>query len=132
MPTPLRHDLEYLKRLLTHAIRLHRPGSAEEARMPADLRDHTMYVALDALEDAELAKRLMPRFSQLQAWLERRLHHTPVWRDERETIRFYIGWLFALEQLLSLRHETAKLPSEAINREDFKRSWAKTAEKLGL
>jgi hypothetical protein len=55
-----------------------------------------------------------------------------VWKDERETIRFYIGFLFALEQLLSLKHEIAKLPTEKISLEDFKRSWKETARKLGL
>lgn len=92
-----------------------------------------MYLALDAVSDEDLARTLVDHFSQLQSWLEKHLQNTPVWRDgERETIRFYIGFLFALEQLLSLRHAIAKLPAEKVSREDFKRSWRRTASKLGL
>jgi hypothetical protein len=100
--------------------------------MLADIRDYFMYLCLDAYKDPKLARSLVTVFNRLEAWLDKKLKHRPIWQQETETIRWYIGWLFALEQLLSLRHEIAKLPSEAINREDFKRSWAKTAEKLGL
>jgi hypothetical protein len=132
MPTTFRCDHAFLKQLLTEAIRLHTPKSVEEATMLADVRDYIMHVALDAFEDPKLARQLVDRFSQLQKWLEEKLQDTPVWRDEREAIRFYIGMLFTLEQLLSLRHEIAMLPSEKISREDFNRSWKRTAQELGL
>jgi len=70
MPTTLRCDLDYLKRLLTEAMRLHRPRSLEEATMLADIRDYLMYAALDAIEDPVLASTLVDRFTHLQAWLE--------------------------------------------------------------
>jgi len=130
--TNLRHNLDCLKRLLVEAIRLHRPGSVEEATMLADIRDYIMYVALDAVEDPALASTLVDRFTHLQAWLETMHKQTPVWKAEHETIRWYIGWLFALEQLLSLKHKIKRLPGEKISREDFMRSFKRTAVKLGL
>ena len=36
-PTDLRHDLDYLKRMLEVAIRLHRPANMEEVAMLADI-----------------------------------------------------------------------------------------------
>lgn len=132
MPTILRCDLDYLKRLLTEAIRLHRPSSVEEATMLADLRDYLMYIALDATSDPDLARTLVVCFTELGVWLEKLAKDTPVWRKEAETIRWYIGFVFALEQLLSLRHEIALLPAEKISREDFMRSWKETAARLGL
>jgi hypothetical protein len=132
MPTELRHDIDYLKRLLTEAIRLHRPNSIEEATLLADIRDYIMYLALDAVGDQNLAETLLVRFTQMGRALEEKLKETPVWQDdERQAIRFYVGFLFALEQLLSLKHEIG-LPGEKISREDFKRSWRRTASKLGL
>jgi len=49
-----------------------------------------------------------------------------------ETIRFYIGFLFGLEQLLNLKPEITGLAAEKINRQDFRRGWKQTAKKLGL
>jgi hypothetical protein len=132
MPTPLHCNLDYLKRLLTEAIRLHRPNSMEEATMLADIRDYFMYLCLDGLEDPSLARTLVNTFTELGVWLEAKLKDTPVWRDEHTTTHWYMGFIFALEQLLSLRHEIAKLPAEKISREDFNRSWEETARKLGV
>jgi len=130
MPTDLRCNIAFLKSLLEHAVRLHRPKNIEEATVLADIRNYFMHLTLDTSGDTALTERLIGCFTQLQTWLEKQHNKTPVWKDERETIRFYIGFLFALEQLLSLKHEIAKLPTEKISREDFKRSWKETAEKL--
>jgi hypothetical protein len=132
MPTDLRCDTAFLKSLLEHAVRLHRPKNIEEATMLADIRDYIMYLTLDAIDDPSLAETLVKHFTQLQAWLEEKAQESPVWRHERETIQWYMGFIFALEQLLSLKHEIAMLPTEKISREDFKRSWKQIAEKLGL
>lgn len=126
----IRYDPDYLKRLLEVAIKLHRPANMEEAAMLADIRDYIMYVTLDAVEDPALASTLVDRFAHLQAWLETTYKQTPVWKTEHETIRWHIGFLFALEQLLSLKHEIKRLPNKAISREDFMRSWRQTTKKL--
>lgn len=131
-PKDLRHDLDYLKRLLEAAIKLHRPANMEEAAMQTDIHDYIIYVSFDAIEDSALAGTLVDCFAHLQAWLETMHKQTPVWKAEHETIRWYIGFLFALEQFLSLKHGIKRLPSEVISREDFMRSWRQTAEKLGL
>jgi len=69
-----------------------------------------------------LGRSISDVFVKLGVWLEELHKETPVWKAEHETIRWYIGWLFALEQLLSLKHEIKRLPTEKISREDFKRS----------
>jgi len=131
-PTDLRHDLDYLKRMLEVAIRLHRPANMEEATMLANIQGYFMYLCMKGLNSPSLARELVKIYAQLQAWLETMYMQTPVWKAEHEIIRFYMGFLFALEQFLSLKHEIKRLPSEAVSREDFMRSWRQTAKKLGL
>jgi len=106
------------------------PSSMEEATMLADIRDYFMYLVLDGLEDPSLARRLVDYFSQ--AWLGEKARNTAVWHPDFEAVRFYLGWIFGLERLLSLRHRIAKLPGEKITREDFIESWRQTAKKLGF
>jgi hypothetical protein len=77
-------------------------------------------------------KRALHTFIQLGAWLENLAKDTPVWRGEKETIHWYMGFVFALDQLLSLRHAIAMLPGEKISRENFMQSWKHTATRLGL
>jgi hypothetical protein len=132
MPTDLRHDQAYLQRLIANAIRLHLPNSPEAATMLADVRDYLMYLTLDGLEDPELAKILVDRFSALQTWLDQEYINKAFCLVHPAKTRFYTGFLFSLEQLLSLRHQIAKLPQEKISRQDFNRSWKQTALKLGL
>ena len=132
MPTDLRHDQAYLQRLIANAIRLHLPNSPEGAAMLADVRDYLMYLTLDGLEDAELAKILIGRFSALQTWLDQEYINKAFCLVHPAKTRFYSGFLFSLEQILSLKHAIPKLPAEKISREDFARSWPKTAKKLGL
>ena len=132
MPTQLCHDLAYLKRLLSQAIRLHQPNNMEEATMLADTRDYIMYLCLDAQEDHSLARTLVHQYAQLGLWLRKMDKDMPVWKDEKKAFEFYRGFIFALEQLLSLRHEITVLPAEKISRQDFTRSWKETARKLGL
>jgi hypothetical protein len=132
MPTDLRHDLDYLRRLLGLAVKMHHPLTVKTATMLADIRDYLIYLTLDGLHDPALANLLIDHFTQLQACLEKRVESTPIEAPERESARFYVGFLFALEQLLSLCHRIAELPRGAISREDFIRSWKRTAEKLGL
>lgn len=132
MATDLRYDLDFLKRLLTQAIRLHRSASIEEATMLVDIWDYLMYLYLDALDDWELARTLVDHYRKLQAWLFHYSLDLGTQWDLRENVRFYIGFLSAQEQLLSLHHEIAKLPEGKKSRLDFMRKWKETARKLGL
>jgi len=100
--------------------------------MLADIRDYFMFLTLDGLKDHQLAEQLVNRFCALQAWLgtfeiTQTLQHQHV-----ETAQFYVGFLFTMEELLSLRYEITMLPNEMISREDFKKSWIHTARKLNL
>jgi hypothetical protein len=132
LSTHLRHDLDYLRTLIVQAIRLHRPSDAEQATMLADIRDYIMFLTLDGLKDLQLAEQLVDSFFALQAWLQTiKTSQTPQYQDA-ETIHFYLGFLFTMEQLLSLRHEITMLPHEMISRQDFQKSWIRTARKLNF
>jgi len=130
MPTDLRHDQALLRRLVEAAMRLHRPRSAEAATMLADVRDYLTYLALDGLGDSALAADLVPALSDLQVGLGRVVPGLSPASPKPETVQFYIGFLFSLEQLLSLKWCIARLPGEEISREAFKASWRRTAERL--
>lgn len=107
--TRMRHDLAYLARLSDEIDRLVERGLLfpELARRPADLRDYFIYLTLDALEDPELARKLVWSFKELRSRTHRK-------------------FFFILERLLSVRHEIAGLPGEKISREAFERSWERT------
>ena len=116
----MRHDLAYLARLSDEIDRLVERGAEfmlfpELARRPADLRDYFIYLTLDALEDSELARKLVRSFKELKA-----------------RSRTHRKFFFILERLLSVRHEIAGLPGEKISREAFERSWERTRRELGL
>lgn len=133
MPTELSHDLEHLVRLVSAALYLNKPSNVEEATMLADIRDHLMYLILDALEDPSLARILIDNFAEVEKWLHEKNQKTAPWQsDQRENLQFYIGFICALEQLLSLKHAITKLPREKISREAFTASWSETARKLAI
>lgn len=84
----------------------------------ADSRDYFIYKVLDTKqEDAVRTIEFLDRF---QSYCEK-------FGDD-----FHAGFFFALAQLLQHKYETAILPSDAITREDFEKSWAKTKKKLNL
>jgi len=84
MPTDLRCDSDYLRRLIVLAVKMHRPLTLKTATMLADVRDYLMYLTLDGLGDPSLARALIDRFSHLQSWLEARPNYDP---------RSYIGFI---------------------------------------
>jgi len=49
------------------------------------------------LENRDVAIHLRRVFARLGVWLEERLKDTPIWKGERETLKWYSGFLFALE-----------------------------------
>jgi len=132
LPTQLRHDFNYLKRLLIRAILLHRLSNIEQMTMLADIRDYFMFLTLDGLKDPQLAEQLVNRFCALQASLETTEITQTLQHQHTETIQFYVGFLFTMEELLRLRYGITMLPNEMISREDFRRSWIRTTKKLNL
>lgn len=92
-----------------------------ERRLPklaaqiADLHDYFLYLTLDALEDPRLNGDLVRKLELCE-------------RESRTHAKFF----FTLAQLLSVKHRITEVPGEAIKREEFERSWARTARELGL
>jgi hypothetical protein len=124
MPTNLRHDFEFLQRLcaavdeIQEAIerRWSKVGRPIELfTIIADLRDYFLFLTLDALDDADLARELVEAFERLE-----------------EISRSHQRFFFALSQILSLKHGIQRVPGEKIGREDFEESWKETAKMIGL
>jgi hypothetical protein len=87
---------------------------------------------LDALRDAKLAKTLITIFTDLETWLEDVGQGMEDSGADTTVLIMYVSMLFALKQLLSLRHRIPLTPSGSTRREDFMRSWKRTALSLGL
>ena len=81
----------------------------------ADMRDYFLYLTLDVLEDPTHVKMLVSRFERCE--LQSKTH-----------AKFF----FALAQLLSVKHKVAEVPGERISREEFDKSWKRTASELGV
>ena len=132
VPTDLNHDPDYLRRMLTWAIKPTWPRTTQEGSMRADLRDYFLYLTLDALRDRELTKTLIVTFADLEEWLEN-IGQEMADSDVDTTMAIsYIAMLFALRQFLSLRHEIPLIPGTTVKREAFMQSWKRTAATLGL
>ena len=71
MPTNLRYDLEFLRELLTTAMRIHGVGEYPEYKWWTDIQDYFVYLTVDAYSDKELADKLVQVFDQLQHQLIR-------------------------------------------------------------
>ncbi len=123
----MRHDVEYLEKLLQVALRLHKPENREDATVLADVRDYFMWLTVDAWSDPVLAKEVVRVYMQLELLLEK-IHRVL----EHPNAQFYIGWLFGMEQTLSLHHSITLVSGEPIGRRDFEESWKKTSVRLGL
>jgi hypothetical protein len=124
MPTNLRHDFGSLRKLCTAIDEIQETIERRwsEGVRPvelftaiADLRDYFLFLTLDALDDADLARELVEAFERLE-----------------EISKTHQRFFFALSQLLSLRHGIRKGPGERIGREDFERSWKETARIIGV
>lgn len=124
MPTNLRHDYGFLQKCCRAVDEIQETieGAWRERKIPAglltviaDLRDYFLFLTLDALDDADLARELVESFERLE-----------------EISKTHKRFFFALSQLLSLKHGICRVPGERIGREDFERSWRNTEKILGL
>ena len=116
-------------KLLTAARQLHETDEVWEL---ADIQDYLIHLTLDALGDKKLALDLAEWFIELARWL-RGLARPHTETKTLLTENFYIGFLSALGQLLSLHHELQDVYLHRfIDRAEFMQSWKRTAEKRDL
>lgn len=118
--TELRHDSGFLKELRVHLDECYKEmtkgvPTAELTKQLTDIRDYFIFLALDAIDDVTLARKLAPEF--------KRLH------DHTET---HPGFFLALSKLLSLGHPSISLPEMRRPRREFIRSFEKTMKELGI
>ena len=130
--TPLRHDLQYLRCIANETIRLHLGRTPKDRVTLGVLRDYLAWLAVDAMTDEALARRLVNTIAKLQEELHTNAesHHT---RDTDTTApSFYEGFLHGLEQAISFRYGVDLLLDEELSRGEFLESWERTRKRLGL
>jgi hypothetical protein len=130
--TPLRHDLIFLRLIVTETVSLQTAANTDERTTLGALRDYLTWLTTDAMQDKQLARKLVSTYARLQEELNaetrRRLAHD----TDPSAPAFHEGFLHALEQTLSLTHGADLLLDEEISRAEFLESWEMTREKLGL
>ena len=87
----------------------------------ANINDYYMFLTLDLLQEFDEVKideyiRLFEEFSHKASY----------------TDRFYEGFFLTLAHMLSLKFEVKRMKVEEITREQWKLSFVKTLERLGL
>lgn len=118
--TELRHDPGFLKELQVRLDECYeemtkRVPTAELTRWLTDIRDYFIFLALDAIEDVALARKLVPEFKRLQ--------------DRTKT---HPGFFLALSKLLSLQHPSISLPEMRRPRQEFIKSFERTLKELNI
>jgi len=127
-----RHDLMYLRLIVTETVSLQTAANTDERTTLGALRDYLTWLTTDAMQDKQLARKLVSTYARLQEELNaetrRRLAHD----TDPSAPAFHEGFLHALEQTLSLTHGADLLLDEEISRAEFLESWEMTRERLGL
>jgi len=130
--TNLRHDLLYLRCILTHATERHRAQTPEDRLTEATLQDYLTWLTVDALKDEAHARSIAPTLARLQEELHAQAQHYQTRNRDPIPQAYHEGYLHALEQILSFTHGEDLILGEEISRREFHESWDKTREKLGL
>jgi len=130
--TPLRHDLQYLRCIANETIRLH-PGRTPEDRVTLGvLRDYLAWLAVDAMTDEALARRLVTTIAKLQEELHTNAESRHAKEIDPTAPAFYEGFLHGLEQSISFKYGVDLLLDEELNRGEFLETWERTRKRLGL
>jgi len=128
--TSLRHDLLYLRCIITHAIRHHQAQTPEDSLTQATLQDYLTWLTTDAMQDKQLARKLVSTYARLQEELNAEAKKRLANDTDPSAPAFHEGFLHALEQTLSFKHGADLLLDEKISREDFLESWEQVMRRL--
>ena len=125
-----RHDLIFLRLIVTEATSLQTTTNTDERTTLGALRDYLTWLTTDAMQDKQLARKLVPTYARLQEELNaetrRRLAHD----TDPSAPAYHEGFLHALEQTLSFKHGVDLLLNEKITREEFLESWEQVMRRL--
>ena len=128
----LRHDLLYLRLIVTEAVTLQTAANTDERTTLGALRDYPTWLTIDAIHDKQLARKLAPTYARLQEELNAETKRRLAQGTDPSAPAFHEGFLLALEQTLNLSHATDLLLDEEISRIDFLESWERTRRKTGI
>ena len=129
---PLRHDLQYLRCIANETIRLHRGSTPEDRVTLSILRDYLAWLAVDAMTDEGLARRLVHTIAKLQEELHTNAESRHAKEIDPTAPAFYEGFLHGLEQSISFKYSVDLLLDEELSRGEFLESWERTRERIGL
>lgn len=128
----LHHDLINLRCIIAEAVRLH-PGRTSEDRVTLGvLRDYFTWLAVDAMTDEGLARRLVHTMAKLQEELHAKTKTHNALSTDPVASAFHEGFLYGLEQVISFRCGVDLLLEEELSRREFLESWEQIRERLGL
>lgn len=130
--TTLRHDLLYLRLIVTEAVSLQTAANTGERTILSALRDYPTWLTIDAIQDKQLARKLVPTYARLQEELNAETRKRLAQDTDPSVPAFHEGFLHALEQILNLSHATDLLLDEEISRMDFLESWEHTRRRMGI
>jgi uncharacterized protein YigA (DUF484 family) len=128
--TSLRHDLRYLRLIVTEAVSLQTATNTDERNTLGALRDYLTWLTTDAIQDKQLARKLVPAYARLQEELNAEAKKRLAQDTDPSAPAFQEGFLHALEQTLSFKHGTDLLLDEKISRGEFHESWEQAMRRL--
>lgn len=132
MGTPLRHDLMFLRSIVDEASRLHPGRTPEDLVTLGVLRDYLAWLAIDAMDDEQLARRLVYDTAKIQEELLTETEKNRALDIDPTSPAFYEGFLHGLEQAISFRCGVDLLLDEELSQREFLESWERTRKRLGL
>ena len=130
--TTLRHDLLYLRLIVTEAVNLQAAANIDERTTLGTLRDYPTWLTTDAIHDKQLARKLASTYARLQEELNAETRRRLAHGTDPSAPAFHEGFLHALEQILNLSHAADLLLDEEISRMDFLESWEHTRRRIGI
>ena len=130
--TPLRYDLINLRCIIEEAVRLHQGSSPEDRDTLGVLRDYLAWLAVDAMTDEGLARRLITTITKLQEELHTNAESRHAKEIDPTPPAFYEGFLHGLEQSISFKYGVDLLLDEELSRGEFLETWESTRKRLGL
>jgi len=128
----LRHDLMYLRLIVTEAVSLQTTTNTDERTTLGALRDYLTWLTTDAIQDKQLARKLVSTYARLQEELNAETKKRLANDTDPSAPAFHEGFLHALEQTLSFKHGADLLLDEEISRDDFLESWEQVMRRLTL
>jgi hypothetical protein len=120
----------YLRLIVTEAVSLQTTTNTDERTTLCALRDYLTWLTTDAMQDKQLARKLVSTYARLQEELNAETRRRLAHETDPSAPAYHEGFLHALEQTLSFKHGTDLLLDEKITRGEFHESWEQAMRRL--